>query len=660
MQLLVHDIIHRGAGDAVICDNPLGESWDMGDEDISQLSSQNKTDFLRHLICDIKALEQMIEDGQIESGVTRIGAEQEVCLVNESMRPAMTGVKILQSTDEPHFTSELALWNLEINLDPCDSGPECLHQMDLQLRSLLRLANERAAEFDSSVVLAGILPTIRKSELNIKNMTPSPRFRAFDRVLREMRGEDFSLFIEGVDEVNIKHSSILFEACNTSFQIHLQVNPEDFADKYNWAQVIAGPVLAATSNSPMLLGKELWSETRIALFRQSIETRRSGSYVTDKQPRVAFGNDWIKKSAAEIFKNDVAIYNLIIAAELDKENSLELLAKGQIPKLKAMNLHNGTLYKWNRACYGVGNGKAHLRIENRYIPAGPTPEDEMANVALWIGLMISMPEQCKGRWEDHFHFQDVRSNFLKAARNGLSNEMRWFNQSIDASKLLLDVLLPMAEQGLQKIGIPAEEYNRYLDVIVQRVKSKRTGSGWMIESMRSLRTKHTVNESLLMITRYMRDHCFAGKPVHEWGVPEAATLRLIPNRYDRIDSIMITNLITVREDDILEFAHTLMQWNSFHHLPVENAVGEIVGMISARDIERAHADGSPVDDALVSDFMTADVIAVSPETALDKAEKLMHVNDLGSLPVVRDNRVIGIITANDIRDLEAKNKDLAK
>ncbi len=626
----------------------------MGDEDISQLSSQNKTDFLRHLICDIRALEQMIQDGQIESGVTRIGAEQEICLIKNDMRPAMTGGEILRSTDEPHFTSELALWNLEINLDPLDSGPECLHQMDLQLRSLLRLANERAAEFDSSVVLAGILPTIRKSELNIKYMTPSPRFKAFDRVLREMRGEDFTLSIEGVDEVNLKHSSILFEACNTSFQIHLQVNPEDFADKYNWAQVIAGPVLAACVNSPILLGKELWSETRIALFRQSIETRRSGSYVTDRQPRVAFGDGWIKTSAAEIFKKDVAIYNLIIAADLPKETSLDLLAKGEIPKLKAMNLHNGTLYKWNRACYGVGNGVPHLRIENRYIPAGPTPEDEIANVALWIGLMVAMPEECKGQWEKHFRFQDVRCNFLKAARNGLSNEMRWFNQSMDAGKLMLDVLLPMAERGLQKIGIPSDEYKRYLDVIVQRVTTKQTGSNWMIESMRKLREKHSVNETMLLITQYMRDNCFAGRPVHEWQVPNQSELAAIPNRYDRVDSIMITNLVTVREDDLIEFAETLMDWNKFHHLPVENEIGEIVGMISARDIERHHGQNTGNADVLISEWMTADVIDVAPETALDKAEKLMRVNELGSLPVVRENRVIGIITANDIRDLEAK------
>lgn len=627
----------------------------MGDEEVSQLSGQNKTDFLRHLLSDIKALERMIENNQIESGITRIGAEQEVCLVQNDLRPSMTGGEILSATDDPHFTSELALWNLELNLDPCDAGPGALKKMDDQLVSLLKLADEKAIEHDSRIVLAGILPTIRKSELNSRFMTPSPRFKAFDRTLRDMRGEDFSLFIEGVDEVNLRHSSILFEACNTSFQIHLQVDPDDFADKYNWSQVIAGPVLAACVNSPILLGKELWAETRIALFRQSIETRRSSSYVSDRQPRVAFGSHWLKSSVVEIFKRDVATYNLIIGAKLDEETSLDCLDRDQIPKLKAMNLHNGTLYKWNRACYGVGNGKAHLRIENRYIPAGPTAKDEMANVAFWIGLMEGMPDECRGNWERHFRFQDVRCNFLRAARNGLTNEMVWFNKSVEASNLIIDELIPLAQQGLAKIGIPSEESQPYLDTIVARVASKQTGSRWMIDSFRSLQDNNTTSESLLMITKYMQEHCLSNTPVHQWKVPSQQTLASIPRRYDRVDSIMITNLIVVRDDDLLEFAETLMDWNSFHHLPVENAEGEIVGMISTSDILRLKKQAVPGRDQFVSEAMTADIITVSPETSLEKAERMMLVNEISSLPVVRENRVFGIVTVNDIRDVDKKN-----
>ncbi len=626
----------------------------MGDNRISPLSSQTKTDFLRHLLGDIQALEHMIANDQIESGITRIGAEQELCLVRDDLRPSMKGPQLLDGNKESHFTSELAQWNLEINLDPQMAQAGCLNRMHTQLNELLRLADEQAKTVDSRILMTGILPTIRKSELDFKFMTPNPRFRELDKILKELRGEDFWLYIEGVDEINLKHSSILFEACNTSFQVHLQVSPEEFADKYNWAQVLSGPVLAACVNSPMLLGKELWSETRIALLRQSLEIRHASNYIRDTQPRVAFGYDWIKNSAAEIFKNDVTYYKLLIATEMDDENSMQALANGDIPTLRAMSLHNGTIYKWNRACYGVGTGKPHLRIENRYLSAGPTPQDEMANAAFWIGLMQSMPEKCKGAWEKHFYFQEVRCNFLRAARNGLSNELRWFGESVEASKLILDELIPMAERGLDSLGIPSEESKPYLDTIEQRVLKKQTGSSWMIDSLRSLRDKNTVDESTLIITQTMRDRSLEGAPVHEWEIPCRKTLFQIPNRYERVDSIMNTNLVTVREDDLIEFAESLMEWHGFHHFPVENAMEEITGFISARDIKK-YRESHPNDrNALVETCMTTDIVTIGPETSIEKAEKVMSINEFSSLPVVRDNRVIGIISECDISNLKNK------
>lgn len=624
----------------------------MGSEEVSGLSRKNKTKFLRHLLSDIEALEHMIENDLMESGVTRIGAEQELCLVDSNLRPAMTGTDILSAANEPHLTTELALWNLELNLDPVDAGAGCLAAMESQLNSLLQLTAKKSAEVGSKIVLTGILPTIRKSELSSRFMTPSPRFEALDRVLRDIRGEDFSLYIEGVDEINLRHRSILFEACNTSFQIHLQVDPDDFADKYNWAQVIAGPILAACTNSPLLLGKDLWSETRIALFRRSIETRRSSNYINNKQPRVAFGNQWLKDSAAEIFKNDVATYKLIIAAEMPDETSMDLLARNEIPKLKAMNLHNGTLYKWNRACYGVGGGKAHLRIENRYVPAGPTPHDEMANVALWIGVMESMPEECRGQWEKHFLFEDVRSNFLKAARNGLSNEMRWFGEWLDVGDLIVDKLLPMAERGLAKIGVTADESARYLDTIRERVVRKRTGADWMIESFRTLRQKNSIDESVLLITNYMAERGLSETPGHEWELPKQSTLVDISSRYDRVDSIMVTDLVTVCEDDAIEFAEKLMEWNGFHNLPVENDDGKLVGIITLKDITGRDSECNK--EMLVSDCMVSDIISVTPETSMEIAEQLMLANNFGSVPVVDDGCAIGIVTVFDIHRLQKK------
>lgn len=622
----------------------------MGDQKISPLTSQAKKKFLRNLLDDIRALERMLKEGMIETGKTRIGAEQEYCLVDEGLRPAMTGPDILPTIGDTHFTSELAKWNLEINLDPQDVGPGCLVRLEKQLNSLLKLAYKSADQLGSKVILTGILPTIRKSEIDFDNMTPNPRYRVLDHILKDLRGEDFSLNIEGVDEVSVKTDSILYEACNTSFQIHLQIQPDEFADMYNWAQVIAAPVLACTVNSPLLLGKELWMETRIALFRQSLDVRHAGNYVRDKQPRVAFGHDWLKESVVEIFKDDVAMYRLIISADVE-ENSMDVLDQGKVPLLKAMNLHNGTLYKWNRPCYGVGGGVPHLRIENRYIPAGPTALDEMANTAFWVGLMLAMPDRCRGKWSKYFHFRDVRHNFLKAAQHGLSNEFDWIDGTRTASNLIVDELIPLAAEGLDAYGVPRKEYKRYLKTIEQRVINKQTGADWIVSSMRKLRRKNTVDESVLIVTEHLNRNCREGIPVHEWELPKRSTLASIPNRYERVDSIMVSNVITVRDDDLLDFARSLMEWYGFHRLPVENSRGQIRGVITSKDI-----DGAGDSDILVRERMTSDVLTIAPERSVEKAEKVMLANEIGSLPVVSDDRVIGIVTSSDIRAMRAKLK----
>jgi CBS domain-containing protein len=530
--------------------------------------------------------------------------------------------------------------------------------MRKQLDELLQLARQRASIHESRVVLTGILPTIRLNDLDFEAMTPIPRYRMLGAILREMRGEHFQLHIEGVDELNLRHENILFEACNTSFQTHLQIDPGEFVDRYNWAQIIAGPVLACCVNSPILLGRELWSETRIALFRQSLDVRHAGNYLSDRQPRVAFGRDWLHTSAAEIFKQDLAMYPPIIATDIEPESSLQRLDRGEIPRLRAMNMHNGTLYKWNRACYGIGDGKPHLRIENRYMSAGPTPADEMANAVFWIGLMMAMPKDFCGEWERHFWFQDVRGNFLRAARNGLSNEFVWFGKQWDAVELIREVLLPMTAAALADAGVPASEFGPVLKIIEERVANRQTGSRWIIDSVRRLRQKNSLQESLSTITLAMAENCLHDEPVHRWKLPDVPSLSRIPVIGQTVESLMITQVVTVQADDSVELAATLMEWNDFHHLPVENSLGKITGIISASDIGRYYEQAVQKENGLVRDCMTHDIVVASPEMNLDQAVKLMQGNQFGSLPVVSDGRVVGIITVNDIGSNDTSANDL--
>ncbi|MFT4522308.1 MAG: hypothetical protein ACI8ZN_001253 [Bacteroidia bacterium] len=218
-------------------------------------------------------------------------------------------------------------------------------------------------------------------------------------------------------------------------------------EQYNWAQMIAGPVLALSANSPLLMGKRLWNETRIALFQQSFDTRNAKALHRSKEPRVSFGKDWIYNDVTDLYKDNVSRFNLLFSSNVG-EDSMSVLNRGEIPKLSALNLHNGTVYKWNRACYGSAGGVPHLRIENRYIPSGPTVADEMANSAFWLGLMKGMPEEYKNI-QKRMPFEEVRFNFYKAARNCLDSQFNRFGKSISAKKLLEKELLSMAIKALE-------------------------------------------------------------------------------------------------------------------------------------------------------------------------------------------------------------------
>ena len=245
----------------------------MAEHSLNINDKETRLEFIKHLLSDIKALELLVEQGLIESNIQRIGAEQEFCLVTDNWRPSKKGADILEAIDDSHFTTELARYNLEINLDPFELQGDCFSRVEHQLKTLLAKAKEAANKYDNKVVLTGILPTISKIELEFDYMTPQPRYWAMNKMMKAHKGTDFELRLRGVDELSIIHDTVLFEACNTSFQMHLQISPEDFIASYNWAMAISGPVLGICANSPLLLGRELWSENRIALFQQSIETR---------------------------------------------------------------------------------------------------------------------------------------------------------------------------------------------------------------------------------------------------------------------------------------------------------------------------------------------------------------------------------------------------
>ena len=618
----------------------------MGNQDVKTFSDpEAKKKFTKLLISDIKALEKMLSSGMIEAGITRIGAEQELCLVDGQFEPADNNLKVLDGINDPHFVPEIAQFNIEANLDPLDFDEDCLIKMELQLRELMSKAHFSAEQLDSKIVMTGILPTLQKDNLQFSFMTPNPRYKALDEVIKAQRGSQFELNITGIDELFTNHDNILFEACNTSFQIHMQISPEEFTEKYNWSQMIAGPILAATTNSPLLLGKRLWEETRISLFQQSVDTRTSNNIKREQEPRVTFGSHWLDGTVVDLYKDNISRFNPLFAST-DMEDALEVLAAGGVPKLEALNMHNSTVYKWNRACYGVGGGKPHLRIENRYVPSGPTIKDEMANVALWLGVMYGLPQEYRDL-PSLVKFESCRHNFYNAARNGLDCQFTWFEETVSATQLIKEVILPIAREGLESAGINQKSVDELLGIIEGRIENRQNGSKWIRNNFTTLLEHSTASEASHFITEAIYENQMSSLPVHEWK-PIDVSLVVRDDRFQKVRDIMKTEAYTAKEDDIIDLAINMMEWKKIQTIPIENHKNELVGLLSERELLKYLATPDNQRSETIGELMNTKFFSISPGASTAELVDLFVEKEASCVLVTEGKFLIGIVGKKDI------------
>lgn len=628
-----------------------------------ELSSDERRRFMRALLTELRAVERMLAEGMFERGVQQIGCEQEMFLVDRSWNASPSALEVLGRLDDPHYTTELGLFNLELNGDAQPLAGKGLSRMEAQIGELYAKVERTAADLGVRPVLAGILPTLTKTDLSVSNMVPNPRYLTLNRVMTEARGEGYDIAIKGLDELIAKHDSLMFEACNASFQVHLQVaEPERFGHSYDVAQLLLGPTLAVGTNSPTLFGKRLWAETRIALFEQSCDIRAPQLHGRDRSARVSFGKGWVRGSVLDIFKDNVTRYRPLVGGEIE-EDALAVLDRGGVPQLKALRLHNGTIYRWNRAVYGISaSGKPHLRIELRILPSGPTILDEVANAAFWLGLMSELGatiEDVSARMD----FDHAQANFYAAARDGLAARFHWLDgEDVIAQPFVLDRLLPLAEKGLARAGVDDADAKRYLGVVDQRVRSLRTGSQWVLRSLASMKTRGSPGERVAAIVAATVARQRTGRPVCEW---ERARLDEIHGRagYNRVSEYMQTDLLTVQEDDPIELVADLMSWERIRHVPVEDASGKLVGLVTSRAVLRHFAEAAkakaPRDDraASVSTIMRRDLLTVAPDTLTVDAIALMRRQRVGCLPVVQDGHIVALLTEEDFMGIAAELLD---
>ena len=624
----------------------------MGEQKVSLVEdSQQMNLFIRSLLNDVKALEHMLEHDWFNKDVMHIGAEQEMALVDlKNYKPAPIAIEAMETmTQYEWLETELAKFNLEICLTPQKFSGDCFSKMHNEISSRLDIISDHLKTFGADILLTGILPTLRKRNLEMDHLTPKKRYFALmEGINRQLIGSAYELRLEGIDELMLKHNSPLLEAVNTSFQVHLQVTASEFVKMYNISQALTAPVMAIAANSPIVFGKRLWHESRIAMFQQAIDTRTTHNHMRERSPRVSFGNKWLEKSILEIYKEDISRFRVLISSDV-AEDSLDMIKNGVTPNLRALQVHNSTVYRWNRPCYGISpNGKPHLRIENRVIPSGPTVLDEMANAALWLGAMKGMNKRLDDVTK-RLSFEDARDNFTKAAKFGIDSKFTWFDdKKITACDLVLQEIIPMAIEGLQEMKVDQVDIDKYMGVIKERAEKHMNGARWQLRSFTKLKAETTQAEALTILAQSIHVNQKSQIPGHLWELPEINSSEHFHPEDLKVSEFMATDFQTVQKGDIVEFVAELMNWQDVKFTPVEDSKANLVGLVASNTLIKHYANKTNEKDFhTVEEIMIKDPICIEPEATIQEAMNLMNKHNVECLPVIQDDELVGMITEKD-------------
>jgi gamma-glutamyl:cysteine ligase YbdK (ATP-grasp superfamily) len=476
----------------------------MGHEiDKEQFDRRDFQQFEQCLRRETQALHDLVERGGLSDRGPVAGMEVEAWLVDAQCRPAACNEAFLARLDSAEFVSELARFNVEINVPPEPTAGRGLARLDSSLQAAWAHGRRVAADMGLQLLVTGILPTATDADLSLGNLSDRARYRALNtQVLRQRHGRPVILRIEGAsgERVEVGHRDVMLEAAATSLQAHLQMRSEDAVRTYNASLLASAPVLALSANSPLLFGRSLWAETRIPLFEQAlaIGSREDGAQAG--VARVGLGSGYAGYSLLELFRENLERFEPLLPMALDG-------ADGTLPHLR---LHNGTIWRWTRPLVGFDpDGRPHLRIEHRSMPAGPTLVDMMANLAFAIGLIAHLAASDPPP-EQQLPFAQAEANFYAAARDGMAAELAWPGTAPGPAQRLLQRLVEPAADGLARLGVDPAVAERSLDVVRRRAASGRNGAAWQREAYARL------GRDVQALTREMLARQTEGAPVHTW------------------------------------------------------------------------------------------------------------------------------------------------
>ncbi|GGO86744.1 hypothetical protein GCM10011348_38300 [Marinobacterium nitratireducens] len=485
----------------------------------SSFTEQEFRSFHRRLDNNLEALKLLLSRSGFGKGPASVGAELELYIVDRNGHPLAVNGEILAEVGDPQLTLELNRYNLEYNLTPVPARGAPFSAIEAEMSRKLGELEQAAQHHQGHIIAIGILPTLRRSDFGPRVMTGQRRYQALTEGLARIRGERFTVRINGAEPISLRARDVTLEGANTSMQLHYRVSPRQFADSYNGIQLATPVALALATNSPFMLGQRLWQETRIPLFKHAIDGSTRDCHGVKKASRVGFGTGWVRDGAYELFAESVLLHQPILPICNDGEDALAQVQNGELPALRELRLHHGTVWSWNRVIYD-DSADGHLRVEMRALPAGPTPCDMMANAAFLIGLGEGFKSEIR-ELMPALPFPMLSYNFYRAAEHGLGARLLWPSPG-DRRLVELPVtelarnLLPVAEAGLARVGVREAERRYYLGIIANRLERNRNGSTWQLEQVARLSRRLSRHRALRTMLEYYRANACANQPVAEW------------------------------------------------------------------------------------------------------------------------------------------------
>lgn len=462
----------------------------------SEFTLDDFAEFHRRLVSETELLAEWERAGQLRAEAPVGGSEIEAWLIDREAQPASINQQFLDNLDDPLVVPELSTFNVELNTRPLDLGAGMLDTMYSDLDGLWKKCATTAEQLDSGILAIGILPTVQQSDLALENISGLQRYQALnEQVLNMRRGKPIQLDIEGEEQLCVTHNDVMLEAGATSFQIHLKVDINLAVAAYNASKLVSGPMVALAANSPFLFGRSLWDETRIPLFEQAVSVGGS-----DYSKRVTFGIRYARDSILECFEANRDRYPILLPHLMDDDES----------QLSHLRLHNGTIWRWNRPLVGFSeSGEPHVRVEHRVAPSGPTIPDMVANAAFYFGYLHQQLYTDEPDWQA-INFERAQHNFYTCARKGLKADVNWRDGTVSVQELLLEDLLPKADNGLAALGVSDQERERWLGIVRDRVKQQQNGANWQRQWI-----KQNGPDFLALVKTY-HENQQCGNPVHEW------------------------------------------------------------------------------------------------------------------------------------------------